>query len=397
MTQTGTPSTAQQRRDLIRTIEAARGSKVITYFVSDRPGATAQIAEDAVRPMYDHLQAIGPSKKIDLFLYSTGGLTDAPWRIVTMIREFAEEFAVLVPYKAMSAATMIALGADEVVMGRKGELGPIDPQLSITRGGEGETAVQEQVGVEDVMSYIRFVKTAGVEDQAPLATIITGLADKVDPRILGQINRAHSHIRDVARKLLTSRFNRQELNEGQITLIINTLAEQTYQHGHAIGRKEAAQIGLNVVHPAQPVEDAVWQLFVAYEDLCKLRTPIEPRAFIPAGMDEHQEMLTMACIESEARSDHFTSNLRMRNKRQAPPQLVFNLNLNLNLPQNLQPQQLPQGMQQAVQETLQQLQQDVQGIVQRELMQQMPSSGMEGWTEHSAWRQQSDWPIGANG
>ena len=169
----------ETRLKLIESIQEHRRSKLITYFLGDRSGAHAQIAEDAVRPMYDHLRAIGPTQKIDLFLYSVGGLTDVPWRIVTMIREFGNEVAVLIPYKALSAATMIALGADEIVMGRKGELGPIDPQLSIQRSGEGGTAAQEQVAVEDIMSYVRFIREkVGLSDQSSLAGPVSALADQ---------------------------------------------------------------------------------------------------------------------------------------------------------------------------------------------------------------------------
>jgi len=64
--------------------------------------------------MYKHILDLGEgmpqNKKIDLFLYSRGGDVSVPWRIVTMIREFCDEFCVLIPYKAHSAATMIALG-----------------------------------------------------------------------------------------------------------------------------------------------------------------------------------------------------------------------------------------------------------------------------------------------
>lgn len=111
---------AKKRQELIREIEAQRESRVITYVLSDRRGAQAQIAEDVVRPMYDHLRAIGKTKRVDLFLHSLGGHTEVPWRIVTMIREMAEEFFVLIPYKAHSAATMIALGADGIVMVKTG-------------------------------------------------------------------------------------------------------------------------------------------------------------------------------------------------------------------------------------------------------------------------------------
>jgi len=383
---------AQKRHDLIAAIEAERDSKVITYFLGDRQGAAAQIAEDAVRPMYDHLQVVPSSaKNIDLFLYSVGGFTDIPWRIVTMIREFTNRFTVLVPYKAMSAATMIALGADEIVMGRKGELGPIDPQLNIRRGGEGGTAVHEQIAVEDIMAYVRFLREkAGLTDQSALTGPLSALAGKLDPWTLGQINRAHSHIRTVARKLLTAR-KENAFDEQKIQVIVDTLAEKTYQHGHAIGRQEAQEIGLKVIQPPDNMEGILWDLYQAYEGVCRLREPIEFRAFIPSGQDEHSERIVMGCMESTALAHHFAAELRGRNKRQPPPQL--NLTLNLQLPPTVDPQQLSAEAQQAMQALMQQFQQQARGVLQQELRRQMPVTGFEGGIQGGAWRRIDDWPA----
>lgn len=397
---------AQTRHDLISQLEVQRGSKVITYFLGDRTGAISQVAEDAVRPIYDHLRASQPVTKVDLFLYSVGGFTDVPWRIVTMIREVAREFAVLIPYKAMSAATMIAIGADEIVMGPKGELGPIDPTFSIQRGGNGGTAVQEQVAVEDVMGYIRFIREkAGLTDKAALAGAVAALVGKLDPRMLGQVARAHSHIRLVARKLLTARktspsrmwkerWNRniRPIIDWRTNNIIETLAEKTYQHGHAIGRGEAEEIGLKVVRPLQPTENLIWKLYEAYENLCKLLQPIDARTFIPAGQDEHAEHTIMGCIESTSLAHHFEADIKVRRRRQAPPQLNLNLNLNLQLPAGVQPQQLPAATQQVLQQMLAQVQQQVQQIVQQQILNQMPVLSLEGWIQGGAWLRSNDWP-----
>jgi hypothetical protein len=62
---------------------------------------------------------IGHTASIDLFVYARGGAIEVPWRIMTMIREFTDKFCVLVPYKAFSATTLLALGADEIVMDEK--------------------------------------------------------------------------------------------------------------------------------------------------------------------------------------------------------------------------------------------------------------------------------------
>jgi hypothetical protein len=170
------------------------------------------------------------------------------------------------------------------VMGRKGELGPIDPQLSFQRTGEGGVVAQEQIAVEDIMSYFKFLRDkAGLTDQSALAGPVAALAQKFDPWRLGQVERIHSHIRSVARKLLAGKTGGPALDEQKIQVIIETLAEKTYQHGHAIGRKEAADIGLNVVRPSELLEDLMWSLFEEYEILSNLQEPIDPRtSFRPA-------------------------------------------------------------------------------------------------------------------
>jgi len=64
---------------LIRQIEEAREWEVICYVTGDRQGAPlAQIGEDAVRPMYSHLRALGADTlaRLDLYLYSRGGSGD---------------------------------------------------------------------------------------------------------------------------------------------------------------------------------------------------------------------------------------------------------------------------------------------------------------------------------
>src|SRR5690242_8684606 len=151
-----------KRKALIEQIEALRGSRVLCYVTGDRAPTPGQIGDDAVRQMYEHLREIGLVDKLDLFLYSRGGAIDVPWRIVTALRASAKDWYALIPFRANSAATLLALGADEIVLGRFGELGPIDPIMTIQRlmpgpGGPG-TVVQDSVSVEDVMAYLKFIQ-----------------------------------------------------------------------------------------------------------------------------------------------------------------------------------------------------------------------------------------------
>jgi len=70
------------------------------------------------------------AKNVVLFLISTGGSAEPAYQISKLCKSFAfEKFTVVVPRHAKSAATMVAIGADEIHMGPLGQLGPIDPQI----------------------------------------------------------------------------------------------------------------------------------------------------------------------------------------------------------------------------------------------------------------------------
>ena len=123
-----------ERLDLIARIECKRQSKVLAYITGDRQGVEAHILPDVLPLIERHLRALlrHNPKRVDLFLYSRGGHTDTPWSIVTLVRELMgdRDFCVLIPSRAHSAATVIAVGADEIVMTPMAELGPIDATIS---------------------------------------------------------------------------------------------------------------------------------------------------------------------------------------------------------------------------------------------------------------------------
>lgn len=79
------------------------------------------------------LQQTDLSKGFYLLLSSPGGDSLAAERIINTCRSYSDtgKFSVIVPSKAKSAATIICLGASEILMSKTSELGPIDPQIII--------------------------------------------------------------------------------------------------------------------------------------------------------------------------------------------------------------------------------------------------------------------------
>lgn len=378
---------AEDRKKFITDIEKERGSKVIVFFCGDRPLAPTAIADDAIRPMYEHLRALEQKpERLDLYLYSLGGVMETPWKIVTMLREFCTELSVVVPYKAYSAATMISLGADKISMIEKSELGPIDPQLNVAAGPDRPQFVLPQIGVEDIASYVTFLRQrAGLTDQAALAGSIAALVSSLTPPLLGRIERIYSHIRLVARKLLS--LARPPIDDRRVTAIIEALTEKTYVHGHGIGRQEANEIGLNVEMLDGQVAKSVWELYTKYEELLKLSGSHDPRAYFEeTGPDTYEEKNGFfACIESPKLLHAFKGNFRLQRIRRIPPNPTININLNLQLPANLQSQQLPQQLQQLLNQLLQQAGQQIQQLVQQQIAQQSPIERIEGGIIGGKW------------
>lgn len=68
------------------------------------------------------------SKGLDLVLHTPGDSPAAAEAIVNCLRaKFGNDIRVIVPQLAMSAGTMIACSAKQIIMGKQSSLGPIDP------------------------------------------------------------------------------------------------------------------------------------------------------------------------------------------------------------------------------------------------------------------------------
>jgi len=374
---------------LISEIEKVRKSRVIIYFTGDRKPIGSRIAEDAVLPIYEHLLNLDfteEKKIVDLYLYSRGGDVSVPWRIACMIREFCDEFNVLIPYKAQSAATLLSLGTDNIIMSKKAELGPIDPTLVKSTIGES-VLTQEEISVEDVNSFLSFIKErANINDQSSLAEIVGALAKQIGPLTLGSVNRQHSHIRLVARKLLTSR--KAKIDEEKIDSIIETLTEKMYSHGHGIGRKEASDIGLPIVIPDDNLEKLIWQIFVRYEKFLKLPEPIHPEIELSDSEEKVLKEMPLAIIESEKKLHIFNTTIKMRKNRKIPSSPQLNFNINLQLPPNIDPSQIPQQTQKILHELINQVSKKVHQIVHQEIIKQSPVTGLEFRSYGGKWNEE---------
>jgi hypothetical protein len=269
-----------KRIELINKIEKLRGSTVICYLTSLRQNVAGIMADDQVRVFFDHLLKLGRSSKklpkLDIFLVSNGGSGTVPWRLTALFREYADSVGVLLPYRAYSAATMLALGADEIVMHPFAEMGPIDPTVQNAFNPVGPNGQVIGIGVEDVSSYIQFVKqTVGITHEDELVEALRALTDKVHPLALGNVERFLAQSRMIATKILKTHM--ANANDHVIEDIVENMASRLYFHGHPINRNEArADLKLKVIDPGAQLEDAMWKLYKLYEAEFQNNIPFNP-------------------------------------------------------------------------------------------------------------------------
>jgi hypothetical protein len=287
----------------IQKLEKERNSRVLVYVTGDRQGLETQIAFDQIATIYEHLVRLGHQERIDLFLYSPGGMTLAGFAIVNLIREFCDRFSVLVPYRAMSCATLIALGADEIVMGRLGQLSPIDP--SVTSAFNPPAPIQGAPGtlnllplsVEDVNAFIDLAKQEfGLKLEESMLRSLESLSAKVHPLALGSVQRSRQQIQMLAKKLMFSHIPPSRRKAA--TKTINILTRELGSHDYIISRREAKEnLGLPVIFPTTSQEDEMWSLFRDYEKLLELRTPFNAGTVLGSGNAQVIDF-TRAIVES---------------------------------------------------------------------------------------------------
>lgn len=293
--------------ELIHQIETLRNSRVIAYLTSDQVNSpfVARMALDVVPFFYEHLRHVGKPDRLDLFLYSQGGDTIVPWRLVNLARERCSHLAVLIPYKAHSAATLLALGADEIVMGELGELSPIDPSITTPfnprRGDQPDGPLQE-ISVEDVTGFFDFAKDRlGISSESNLTQALQLLIGHLHPLALGGVYRSHALIRLIAAKLLALHMT-QATDKLLIDRIVDDLAEKLYYHNYVIGRQQAQELGLNLVLPPEDVDIAMWELFQVYREEMDLGGIFDPSQYLGDDGDAEIDRPIALLESSELRS-----------------------------------------------------------------------------------------------
>lgn len=242
---------------------------------------------------------------IHLFLTTDGGDPDSAYRIGRCLKRHYGKgmFTLVIGWHCKSAGTLLAVGADEVVMDEAAELGPIDTQvrkpdeLMESTSGLGTfqalMSLREQA-YEDFQSHFLALRIgSGKQISTKLA------ADLASQLVIGLLAPVYSQfdpmrVGDNARAILIAEKYAVRLANGKIEdSTLKRLIKEYPSHSFVIDREEAKEILPSVRVPSSE-EATLLTLLGAWSKhnatrSCAVVFPEVPEKVYPAGPSEGQD------------------------------------------------------------------------------------------------------------
>jgi len=193
------------------------------------------------------LLGIGDVDTLLLLLHSPGGDGTVVEKFVSLCRAQCKRFRVIIPNEAKSAATLIALGADEIVMGPTSEIGPIDAQVPVLSSGLiSYLSAQSFIDTRDELVKKHAEQVKKGEDTSATMQMLASL----DLPFITECERLMAFGRDVAKKfLLAHMFKGIADKKTAADKVVKTLSsvERFKVHGRLIdGRTARTELRLKV-------------------------------------------------------------------------------------------------------------------------------------------------------
>jgi len=205
--------------------------------------------------------------EIDLWLESSGGSAHAAYKLMLLLRAYADRVTVVVPDYAKSAATLMVLGADKIFMGPAAELGPLDAQIEYEQAGITISALDIARSVEHLATTAvsmaltggaAVLRTTGLSRKDTVngmlgfvSSFMQPIVSQLDPTMIHQSSSQLRVASEYAERLLEMRTPDPADRSPATDLLPQHLVERYPAHGFVICREEARKLGL----PVYPVSE----------------------------------------------------------------------------------------------------------------------------------------------
>lgn len=250
-----------RRIELIRKIQEITKKKLIIYI--DHPQhPLSMISKGDIVPFEDILRTT-TSDEADLMINSRGGEAEAAEKILFMCRKkFTKGFRVIIPNFAKSAATMLALGSDKILMSDTSEIGPIDPQVRV---GQKYIPAQAYIGGLELIRH-------KIKSQKDPYQLYLPMIDKIQPDLLDYCYTAVQESKEYAEEWLSKymlRANKAKAKKAAEILSMNDVKQKFKSHGKFINYEQAQKIlgteNILVLDKKDELWNLIWELYCRAE------------------------------------------------------------------------------------------------------------------------------------
>jgi hypothetical protein len=241
-------------------LEKATGRNVIIYASGylQKPqvaGAFLAIGPEDINGFMACVHNLDCSKGLLLLLHTPGGSAEAAETIVAYLWSKFDKIDVLIPTYAMSAGTMIAMAADNIIMGRQSQLGPTDPQIIMNNVSNSAHSI-----VEQFKEAVREIKK-----NPAVAGAWVPILQPFGPALLQSARKALSYGQQLVTKWLEQRMLRGQKDAVKLARKIakHFGGAQHGSHGHRIDRDEGRKLGLKItdLEDDKEIQDAALSLY----------------------------------------------------------------------------------------------------------------------------------------
>lgn len=245
----------KHRKPIIEELQRKLKAKVITYISSPYHPISSIMIQDI--PFFEELlRSVSGSDTGYLLLNSPGGDGNVAEKMLMMCRtRFKKNFYVIIPDYAKSAATMLALGSDKILMGYLAELGPIDPQIRTAKG--------PLIPARSLIDGLELIRDKIKNQKDPVQMYIPMLY-QIRPEILVNAQNAIDHSEEFAKKWLKKYMLKNNKEQAENVAEWLSKGKKYKSHGKVIDFAEANRIlKLNVekIDPDSDLWSDIWELY----------------------------------------------------------------------------------------------------------------------------------------
>lgn len=253
------PKLFNETQELIKTISKALDGDFISYWIS----ANSRIIGDDSIAFYEVLNGGKKKDVLYLFIKSDGGSGEAALRIVNLLRKYYKKIIAYVPLDCASAATMLVLGADKIVMGPLAYLSAID--TSITHDLSPIDKDNDRVSVSQ-NELSRVIKLWNSSKQTGDKNPYSDIYAHIHPLVIGSVDRATS----LSIKLTTDILSYHMSDIKKVDKISGILNSNYPSHSYPVTIKEALKIGLKVEEMDSLTNNRLLELNQLYSEMAQL-------------------------------------------------------------------------------------------------------------------------------